>query len=145
MIRAVTHIAGQNWIDLGNDRLIDATGQSRTSIHWLAQIRDAANPAEAAREFLVTLKTEFEKQQNRSPAAIITGLNASPLWTQALDLVVPGNDGRQVRDTMHVWMANGFPLPEMPEGRLKPLRLDATLDEEEHHPTGVALGFGTVH
>jgi hypothetical protein len=145
MIRAIMHIAGQTWSDLPNDAfsLADPAGHGRTSAYWVDRIRDAANPAEAAREFLAALKTELQKQ--RSPAEMITGLQASPLWAQALDLVVPGNDRKRVRDTMQAWVAHGLPIPEMPEGRQKPLRLDTTLDEEEHHPTGVALGFGTVH
>ena len=60
-------------------------------------------------------------------------------------LVVPGNDGKPLCDTMRAWIAHGCPLPDVSKGRLKPLRLDATLDEEEHHPTGLHLGFGTVH
>ena len=36
-------------------------------------------------------------------------------------------------------------MPDIPAGRVKPLRLDSTLDEEEQHPTGIALGFGTMH
>jgi hypothetical protein len=28
---------------------------------------------------------------------------------------------------------------------VKALRLDASLDEEERHPTGIMMGFGTTH
>ena len=147
MVRALTHIAGQSPIGWGDDVLTpkSATGDRRTMAHWFAQIRSTSSPALCARTLLIALKSEFEAQQDRSPNGIITRLSTSAAWLMSLDLVVPGNDGKQVRDTMAAWIAFAAPIPEVPEGRLRPLRLDATLDEEEHHPTGVPLGFGTVH
>ena len=62
------------------------------------------------------------------------------------DTGIPGNDGYTAEQTLIAWRNAGYPLPpKIPERKVKPLRLDASLDEEECHPTGVAMGFGTVH
>ena len=67
-------------------------------------------------------------------------------WAYALRTMVPGNDGRRARDTMSAWSRAGYPLPSrISKGTVKALRLDASLTEEECHPTGVMIGFGTVH
>jgi hypothetical protein len=63
----------------------------------------------------------------------------------AFDNGIPGNDGRTARRTLHAWLDAGCPLPKAPTGRVKPMRLEGSLTEQETHPTGVVMGFGTVH
>jgi hypothetical protein len=36
-------------------------------------------------------------------------------------------------------------LPSIGSESVKPLRLEATLDKEERHPTGVTMGSARVH
>ena len=56
-----------------------------------------------------------------------------------------GNDGCRAWQTTLAWIRIGCPLPEVSDEPVKPLTLDSSMEEEERHPTGVALGFGTVH
>jgi hypothetical protein len=90
------------------------------------------------------LRAEYERQDDASASAFLRRLAMTPL-ARGFELVVPGNDGHCLHDFMTAWLENGCPLPDIPQRKLRPLRLDSTLDEEEHHPTGVAIGFGTVH
>jgi hypothetical protein len=147
MVRALNHVAAQSPIHVPCNGLgsngADIT-DGRTITDWLADIRDAAHPVRAARACMAALSAEFERQEDASAAAFMQRLSTTML-APALGLVVPGNDGRCLRDTMTAWLESGCPLPDVPHGELRPLRLDSTLDEEEHHPTGVAMGFGTVH
>jgi hypothetical protein len=64
---------------------------------------------------------------------------------RALSAPVPGNDGKLGCDTMKAWLEAGCPVPNVPDKKIRPLRLESTLDEEETHPIGFAIGFGTVH
>lgn len=145
MVRSLTHLAAQPRIELRSDPARqNGSGDDRTISDWLAEIRDASNPARTARAFMETLSAEFEQHAASSPSAFMRQLTATPL-AHGLEFVAPGNDGRCVRNIMTAWLENGRPLPDMPHGQLQPLRLDSTLDEEEHHPTGVTMGFGTVH
>ena len=147
MIRTLTHLAAQpssklrgNGAASGNG----ARGEPHTMAERLVLIRDAANPTRPAHGLLRLLKEEFARQGHPAASLDDVRLETTPL-AGALDLVVPGNDGRRVRDVLGAWLETGCPLPEIADGKLRPLRFEATLDEEEHHPTGVTLGFGTVH
>ncbi|MBV8753567.1 MAG: LodA/GoxA family CTQ-dependent oxidase [Pseudonocardiales bacterium] len=147
MVRALTHLAAQPLTNSQNggfkfNRADAAEGQS--ALEWLADIRDAANPARTARAYLEALGAEFEQQKDPSAGAFMRRLAATPL-AQGFELVAPGNDGHCGRDMMTAWLECGCPMPDVRLGELKPLRIDSTLDEEEHHPTGVAIGFGTMH
>jgi hypothetical protein len=58
----------------------------------------------------------------------------------------PGNDGRRAMRTMEAWIAAGYPLPpKVSQGPVKALGFNTSLSGEERHPTGVIMGFGTVH
>jgi hypothetical protein len=147
MVRALTHFAAQPWTKQRPDEIrLNGGGvaNGQTISDWLAHIRDAASPSCAARELMEALNEDFGHQQELSAAEFMTKLGATPL-ARAFELAVPGNDGRRLRDMMGAWLESGCPLPDVPAGEIKPLRLDSTLDEEEYHPTGVAVGFGTVH
>lgn len=147
MIRTLTHLAAQpSFYQQPNGAASSngADGGPRTMAERLALIRDAANPTRPAHSLLQLLKQEIQRQGGLPPSLNDIRLEATPL-AGALDLVVPGNDGRRVRDVFGAWLESGCPLPEVADGKVRPLRFEATLDEEEHHPTGVALGFGTVH
>ena len=50
----------------------------------------------------------------------------------------------QFTDTNPPWVGIP-PVPKVPTGRVKPMRLEGSLSEQETHPTGVVMGFGTVH
>lgn len=145
MVRAFTHLTSQPWTDPARSGIKLNGGviaQGRTVADWLSYIREGTSPARAARDLMEALRGEFEKHDEKS--TFMKTLAATPL-AQAFELAVPANDGRRLRDVMGAWLESGCPLPDVPAGEFKPLRLDSTLDEEEHHPTGVAIGFGTMH
>jgi L-Lysine epsilon oxidase N-terminal/L-lysine epsilon oxidase C-terminal domain/Iron-containing redox enzyme len=148
MVRAATHIAGHRSRTL-EEKLFNLTHpetkESRTVVEWLDQIRESSDPARPALAFLQALAGTL--QQSDGPAKKLTSRfnDSTTPFGRALNHVIPGNDGCEARETIREWVANGYPMPELSEGRLRPLRLDATLHEEERHPTGVTLGFGTVH
>src|SRR5262249_35273324 len=147
MIRTLTHLAAQPSSKLQSNGGVSgngARGGAHTMAERLALIREAANPTRPAHGLLQLLKEEFARNGHLASSVDDLRLEATPL-AGALDLVVPGNDGRRVRDVLGAWVETGCPLPEIADGKLRSLRFEATLDEEEHHPTGVTLGFGTVH
>jgi hypothetical protein len=143
MVRALTYIAAQHRpaFDGVNLVLTDArTNEQRTIGRWLDQIREAPNPTAPACALLRALATG--EPDGWSLQRVV---RETPLG-RALNSVIPGNDGRRAKETMEAWVNAGFPVPEQPSmGRVKPMRLDSSLDEEERHPTGVVMGFGTVH
>jgi hypothetical protein len=141
MVRAVVHLALRAPAENRDGKAVGAGadgGNGRSMTNWMQLIREAANPAEPARAFLATI-AGGQGLAARGAADAGTAID----W--GLDVKVPGNDGRSVRETLAAWYEHGCPMPDVPAGRVKPLRLDATLDEEEQHPTGIALGFGTMH
>jgi L-Lysine epsilon oxidase N-terminal/L-lysine epsilon oxidase C-terminal domain/Iron-containing redox enzyme len=143
MIRAVTYVAAQHRTMFEDYELyltdpIEAK-TARVAV-WLDDIRDAPNAAPMAcsllRGLAAVLREHGEEELFRAAAP----------WACALKSTIPGNDGRRARDTLQAWMRAGFPLPpHVPRERVKPLRLDSSLGEEERHPTGLSTGFGTVH
>jgi hypothetical protein len=144
MIRAVTYIAAQfpTAFDGYELRVPDPTdGEDLTVDEWFDRIRKAPNSAFPAHEFLTQLGKML-----RARAGLLKELfdGDTPLAC-AFQSGIPGNDGRRARDTMEAWVKTAYWLPKIAEGRVKALRLDASLDEEEHHPTGVMMGFGTTH
>jgi hypothetical protein len=144
MVRAVTHLALQAPAEVvgGKALILDtATGNGRSLPDWMQLIRDAANPAEPARALLAAIAAGPATAE----ATAARTANAGKALDWGLDVKVPGNDGHSVRETLEAWYEHGCPMPDIPAGRVKPLRLDSTLDEEEQHPTGIALGFGTMH
>jgi hypothetical protein len=115
----------------------------RALMQRIVQIRDCTNPIHGAYLFMQHLKAGVQ-QQELTASAVISALSGTRL-AQALDVVIAGNDGRCGLDVLAVWIEAGRPLPKIQGDDLRPLRLEATLDEEEQHPTGVTLGFGAVH
>ncbi|MCA1458772.1 LodA/GoxA family CTQ-dependent oxidase [Bradyrhizobium sp. BRP22] len=143
MIRAVTHVAALNRKQLEGVELSlpDAHGKPLTLSEWLDRICSAANSAGPARDMLQSLGRELTRR--RTLANELFG--ADTRLGFAFNSCIPGNDGRRGLETMEAWLAVDCPLPNVPRGRVKPLRLDASLNEEECHPTGLIMGFGTVH
>jgi hypothetical protein len=140
MVRAVVHLALRAPAENADSKAASGAvaNNGRSMADWMQLIREAANPAEPARAFLATIA-------GGQGLAARTAADAGTAIDRDLDIKVPGNDGRSVRETLQAWYEHGCPMPDVPAGRIKPLRLDATLDEEEQHPTGIALGFGTMH
>ena len=64
---------------------------------------------------------------------------------RAFEVVIAGNNGKRAFQTTSAWIENGCPLPKVSDEPAKSLSLDADLDQEEQHPTGIIFGFGTVH
>jgi hypothetical protein len=144
MVRAVTYIAAQfpAAFDGDNVRVPDPSKpESPTIAEWFERIREAPNSAFPARVFLEQLGKMLQAQDGLLKR-LFDG--DTPLAC-AFRSGIPGNDGRPARETMDAWITTGYWLPEIPEGRVKALRLDASLDEEERHPTGIMMGFGTTH
>jgi hypothetical protein len=143
MIRAVTHIAAQHPTIFDRHPLSLRDVGSKQVLHlskWLEKIREAQNGAELARSFIIALSDALPKQD---PLGFF---RKDGPWTYALKSTVPGNDGSRARATLEAWIKAGFPYPHrVPKERVKPLRIDASLTEQESHPTGLSVGFGTVH
>ena len=143
MIRAATFVAAQQRAAFEGHpiALTDPTSkQTRTVAKWLEQIHDASNAVAPSRAFLRGLANLLKKQKTAEL------MKPGTPWAYALKTMIPGNDGRRARDTMSAWSRAGYPLPhKIPKGTVKALRLDTSLTEEECHPTGVMIGFGTVH
>jgi hypothetical protein len=142
MIRGVTYIAARHRpVFEGSELDLADGGKPHLDVAgWLDRIRDAPNPAELARSFLVALSERLPKQ---NPAEFLK--RATP-WAYALATTIPGNDGHRAEETLNAWIEADFPLPDIvPADRVRPLRLDTSLTEEECHPTGLSIGFGTVH
>jgi hypothetical protein len=131
--------------------------QALTLEKWLAAMRQSSSPAIVARSFLASLATEIGArseswdrllQQVVPPNAEFGGASENPPDAglgRALRAPVAGNDGFRVIDTVRAWTMAGCPLPDIPkDGRVPPLSLESTLDEEEHHPFARAIGFGRV-
>jgi len=144
MIRGATYIASEyreavKGLDI---RLPDpADGRELTIAEWFERIREARNSAFPARAMLKALGERLHSDGELPNK----WFNPDGPLFYAFDSGIPGNDGRKARTTLRAWFDAGFPLPEVPKGWVKPLRMDASLNEEECHPTGVAMGFGTVH
>jgi hypothetical protein len=144
MIRAITFIAAEfpTAFDGYELRVPDpANKEDPTLAEWFDRIRKAPNSAFPAYEFLKQLR-EMLRAQDGLLKKLFDG--DTPL-AYAFQSGIPGNDGSRARETLKAWTATGYRLPEIPEGRVKALRLDASLDEEERHPTGIMMGFGTTH
>jgi hypothetical protein len=145
MLRAVTHLATHNPRALEDLRAFahgPAPGHGATCAQWRDAIRRASNPAEPGHEILQELAQALSAVGGAKHAQLADP--AVPL-PAGLEVPVPGNDGSRVLDTLAAWIAHGCPVPPAVAGKMKPLRLDCTLDEEEQHPVGFSLGFGTVH
>jgi len=152
MIRAVTYIAAEFPTAFEGYKLRvpdppnkeDPTVPNRedpTVAEWFDRIRKAPNSAFPAHEFLKQLR-EMLRAQHGLLKELFDG--NTPLAC-AFQSGIPGNDGSRARETLKAWTTTGYWLPETPKGRVKALRLDASLDEEERHPTGIMMGFGTTH
>ena len=150
MVRVLTHLSV---LSCGRVRHLDleimdrAHAQTRLLSDWLAEIRDATNPAVPARRLMAAIA---ETPAIRNSVGTDTGFAAdikdpgTPIG-RAFEVVIAGNDGRRAWETASEWLRNDCPLPEAEEPPAKPLSLDSTDAEEERHPTGVRFGFGTVH
>jgi hypothetical protein len=144
MIRTLTFIAAQHRHPVGKSDVTLAdydTGLELTIKDWLDRIRASSNPSVTARAVLES----FRNLTDDKKIALMKQLGPENPMGRALRERIPGNDGQRGWDTMEAWYKAGCPLPEVPAGKIRPLRLEATLDEEETHPTGLAIGFGTVH
>jgi hypothetical protein len=144
MTRAVTYIAAQRWgaLEALEFELFDPETKQEVAIStWFDRIRDAPNPAPPACAMLHSLGNALRTQPGLLKAQFAAG---RPL-AYAFDNAIPGNDGRTARSTLGAWIDAGCPLPRVPTGRVKPMRLEGSLSEQETHPTGVVMGFGTVH
>lgn len=139
MIRIATYLASQyeKLAETVPLLLTDPrTGDELSLGEWFTRIRNARYSAVPAGYMLQSLGGLLRKR----PGLI----DEMPL-SYALDAGVPGNDGRRARDTLKAWLDAGCPLPEVQQGKIRSIRLDASLNEEENHPHGVIMGFGAVH
>jgi hypothetical protein len=149
MVRAVIHVGRDisyslaaggitlEPIELGKD-------ERHTIAEWFEMVQKSANPAVAARSFMTALKREIEENTPsaaRFQALITTQTN---VLGDAFASNVPGNDRYKAVDTIRAWIGKGCPLPRIRIKRAKPLSLESTFDEEEHHPLGVHIGFGRI-
>ena len=144
MIRAATYVAAQYRDTVKGVRfsLRDPESEENLTItEWFNRLNEAPNSAVPARALLQSLSEALQRDQSLAGQLFGPG---GPL-TYALQSGVPGNDGRPAVKTLAAWCAAGYPLPDVPKGRVRPLRLDASLSEQECHPTGIVMGFGTVH
>jgi hypothetical protein len=144
VIRAATCAAAQ-YRDVVKDLKLNLsdpdTGRESSIVEWFDRIREAANSAASARALLMSLRETLRSRPELRRELLAPD---APL-SYAFGSGVPGNDGRRAVVTLRAWLDADFVLPTVPDGRVRPLRLDATLNEEEGHPTGVVMGFGTVH
>jgi hypothetical protein len=144
MIRAVTYVAAQRWQSVEGlpYKLRDSVTEKELSIaEWFKLIREAPNSAVPAHAMLKALG---DGTKNKVVIDSLFG-GQNPLW-HAFNIGIPGNDRRVALDTARAWVKAGRWLPDkVSEGQVKALRLDSSLQEEETHPTGLAMGFGTVH
>src|SRR5262249_55605249 len=144
MIRAATYIAAlyRDTVQGVRFSLRDPeTKENLTITEWFNRINDAPNSAAPARALLQSLSKSLQNEQGLAEQLFGPG---GPL-AYALRSGIPGNDGRRAVQTFAAWRDLGYPLPDVPKGRVRPLRLDTSLSEEECHPTGIVMGFGTVH
>ena len=146
MIRAVTFVAAEYRTTFDGDELSlpnPETNENLTIGTWLDQIRDAPNSAGAARAFLVALCASLQNQGGEFERAFG---KETPFACALRTGTPPGNDGRRAMRTMEAWIAAGYPLPpKVSQGPVKALGFNTSLSGEERHPTGVIMGFGTVH
>jgi lipocalin len=144
MIRAMTYIAAQ-YADAVRQVKFDLfdpeTKQKFAVSTWLDRIREAPNSAAPACAMLHALGNALSRQ----PGLLEVQFAAGTPLAYAFDNGIPGNDGRTARDTLDAWLNADCPLPKVPTGRVRPMRLESSLSEQESHPTGVVMGFGTVH
>jgi hypothetical protein len=149
MVRVVMHLVKLNasgrqsdWMQL---HLPDPeTGQTLSIGQWLDRVRLSPTPAMSANAFLSALKQAI-LQRNASGQQFMHELN-QPMSSlaRALQSIVPGNDRHKANETLRAWIGNNCPLPHIQYPKVRPLRLEMTLDEEEHHPFGVSLGFARI-
>jgi hypothetical protein len=145
MARVVTHLAShhpQALCDLAS--FLQQQPAPATGADWHGRICGASNPALPASELLANWAGALGGA-GRAAGCLRELVDQNARVPEAMNIVVPGNDGRRVLDTLAAWIKRGCPLPQVTDGKVKPLRLDCTLDEEEQHPLGFSLGFGTVH
>jgi hypothetical protein len=143
MVRATTYIAKQ-YCDVVKDlswNLPDPRGTKLTIAQWFERIRAAPNPAVPAIELLKALAAAIQHNETSLEKLFAEG---EPL-RYAFETGIPGNDARVAKDTAQAWVDAGYPLPPIPDGGVKALRIDGSLSAEELHPTGLMMGFGTVH
>jgi hypothetical protein len=144
MVRTLTFIAASDPTITAQctAKLADIqTGEEMTIAEWFARIRMSSNPAIPACAFLRAVRHLPDQQK----AALLTSSAAGTVIERALSSPNGSNDGKRGYDTVTAWLEAGCPLPKGVNQKIRPLRLDASLDEEETHPIGVAIGFGTVH
>ncbi|WP_407165971.1 LodA/GoxA family CTQ-dependent oxidase [Bradyrhizobium sp. ORS 111] len=134
MVRAVYHMVTQL-------RVTDRQPGQDALVRDLLDIRDASDFSVAAAHFLQSLKTKIAGSAN---GKVLSELEASP-FGQLFDAIPPGGDGNTIRTLLSAWIGQGMPLPNVADKNPKALRLEATVEEEEFHPTGIALGYGAVH
>jgi hypothetical protein len=144
MVRVLTFIAAQDRDSVGKSDLTLAdsdTAQELTLKEWMDRIRESPNPSVPARALLQS----FRNLPDDKKIALMKQLGPDTTMGRVLGARIPGNDGRRGWDTMEAWLKAGCPVPKVSTSKVRPLRLDSTLQEEETHPTGFAIGFGTVH
>ncbi len=107
---------------------------------WFDRIHAAPNGSAIARDMLMSLRSVLRSKKDFDERF----KDGTPM-SYAFGAGIPGNDARRGRDTLWAWIEADFCLPEQPKGRIKALRMDSSLDEQEGHPTGFAMGFGTTH
>ncbi|WP_347341698.1 LodA/GoxA family CTQ-dependent oxidase [Bradyrhizobium uaiense] len=134
MVRSVYHMVNQI-------RIPDAVVHGNDLVRRLLDIRAASDFPVAAHQFLETLKVRLLDIADGEP---LRALDTS-LFGPLLDATAPGCDGKPIRVLLKAWIDQGMPLPNIADRNPKALRLEATIDEEEFHPTGIALGYGAVH
>ncbi|MGY2803581.1 LodA/GoxA family CTQ-dependent oxidase [Bradyrhizobium sp. USDA 4506] len=134
MVRSVYHMTTQL-------RVTDRQAGQDALVSGLLSIRDASDFSTAAARFLQSLKGKLASSTN---GEVLSELEASP-FGQLLDAIPPGGDGNTIRALLSAWIGQGMPLPNVADKNPKALRLEATVEEEEFHPTGIALGYGAVH
>jgi hypothetical protein len=108
---------------------------------WMERIRASSNPSVPAQYLLQAFSALPEAQK----AVLMAMLDSPAARDRALGTRIPGNDGSRGLDTMNAWVQAGCPVPKVSNSKVRPLRLESTLTEEETHPVGFAIGFGTVH
>jgi len=134
MVRSVYHMMTQL-------RVPDRRFGQDDLVRRLLEIRSASDFSAAALQFLQELKARFATAVNGDA---LSSLEVGALG-QLFDASPPGCDGNTIRGLLTAWLGQGMPLPDIADKNPKALRLEATVEEEEFHPTGIALGYGAVH
>jgi hypothetical protein len=149
MVRVVVHLARHEFhsaaaIGSTIESIQVGRGERHTIAEWFNMVQESPNPAAVANSFMAALANEIAE---KTPTGVeFQDLIKRPatILGHACEEVVPGNDGFRAVDTIQAWIDAGCPLPRVRAGRARPLSLESTFDEEEHHPLGVPIGYGRI-